>query len=181
LLVQETRPRLRELTQIIQAFVSILSHAQNTELAAIPVPLQLIRAWVHLVLALVKADGESSNVGYYLGQGHLDFAIALIKEGMAEVMQALPSGDLLSNEVLLPMDVVSLLSLKLLQDSTGALPNIDKTYSEYLHAMVQISSYISAIIPTALLTYYSRTMKSRPSPQTAPSSIAPTCSSKRHP
>lgn len=51
-------------------------------------------------------------------------------------MQTFPGGDLLSKEVILPMDIVSLLSLKLLQDSTGALPNIDRTYSEYLHALV---------------------------------------------
>jgi hypothetical protein len=87
---------------------------------------------------MIKA-GEDSSDWEYLGRGHFDFATTLIKEGMAEVMQALPGGDLLSKEVILPMDIVSLLSLKLLQDTTGASPNIDRTYSEYLHALVPIS------------------------------------------
>jgi hypothetical protein len=127
-----TKLALRELTQQIQSFTNILSHAQPLERAGITIPIQLIRAWVHLVMALVKA---SSNARSW--HTHMDVAKALIKEGMGEVIQALPSEDLLAREVVLPMEVVSLLSLKLLRDSTGLYPNLDMIYSEYLNALVR--------------------------------------------
>lgn len=124
------RGMLRKLTQEIQSFTNVLSHAQPIERAGITVPLQLIRAWAHLVMALVKANNKSWR------WPHLEFADSLIKEGMVEVMQGLPGEDLLSKEVVLPMEIVSLLSLRLLQDSTGVFPNLDMTYSEYLNALV---------------------------------------------
>jgi hypothetical protein len=129
--VSSTRDALRELTQEIQSFTNIISHAQPVERASITVPIQLIRAWIYLLLGLAKATKKmvTRNTHFYN-------AMDLLKEGMAEVMQALPSDDLLAREVVLPMEVVSLLSLKLLQDTTGTFPNLDTTYSEYLNALV---------------------------------------------
>jgi hypothetical protein len=125
---------LRALTKDIQSFTNIISHAQPLERANITIPIQLIRAWIYLILALAKSTKKTIT-----RNGHFDNAQDLIKEGMAEVMQALPSEDLLAREVVLPMEVVSLLSLKLLQDTTGTFPNLDTVYSEYLNALV--SSY----------------------------------------
>ncbi|OIW34428.1 hypothetical protein CONLIGDRAFT_566188 [Coniochaeta ligniaria NRRL 30616] len=125
-----TRASLRELTQEIQSFANIISHAQPLERASISVPIQLIRAWIYLLLALAKATKKTM-----IRNSHFDNAKDLIKEGMAEVVQALPSEDLLAREVVLPIEVVSLLSLKLLQDTTGPYPNLDTVYSEFLNAL----------------------------------------------
>ncbi|KAH8905061.1 hypothetical protein BR93DRAFT_945996 [Coniochaeta sp. PMI_546] len=128
--VLQTRIALRELTQELQSFTNIISHAQPLERASLTVPIQLNRAWIYLILALAKATRKSM-----VRNAHFDNAKDLIKEGMAEVMQALPSEDLLAREVVLPLEIVSLLSLKLLQDTTGTYPNLDTIYSEYLNAL----------------------------------------------
>ncbi|KAB5551293.1 hypothetical protein GE09DRAFT_168424 [Coniochaeta sp. 2T2.1] len=127
--VGDARSALRELTQHIQSFANIISHAQPLERASLTVPIQLIRAWIYLLLALAKATKKATS------NNHFDNARELLKEGMAEVMQNLPSEDLLAREVVLPMELVSLLSLKLLQDTTGTYPNLDTIYSEYLNAL----------------------------------------------
>ena len=131
--VEHARSALRELAQQIQSFSNIISHAQPLERACLTVPIQLIRAWIYLLLALAKATKKVTS------NNHFDNARELIKEGMAEVMQNLPSEDLLAREVVLPMELVSLLSLKLLQDTTGTYPNLDTIYSEYLNALVSLS------------------------------------------
>jgi len=129
--VTYTRVELRELTQEIQSFTNIVSHAQPLERANIEVPIQLIRAWIYVLLALAKATNKTTR-----WVAHFDNAKGLLKEGMAEVMQALPSEDLLAREVVQPTEVVTLLSLKLLEDTTGTYPNLDTVYSEYLNALV---------------------------------------------
>lgn len=137
--VLQTRIALRELTQELQSFTNIISHAQPLERASLTVPIQLNRAWIYLILALAKATRKSM-----VRNAHFDNAKDLIKEGMAEVMQALPSEDLLAREVVLPLEIVSLLSLKLLQDTTGTYPNLDTIYSEYLNALVSQSPLSSS-------------------------------------
>lgn len=129
--IPDTRTHLRELTQAIQSFTNIIAHAQPLERAMIAVPIQLIRAWVHLIMALIKANNMMKSWSL-----HMDLVQTLIKEGMVEVMQALPAEDLLSKEVVLPMEIVSLLCLKLLEDSTGTFPDLDMTYTEYINALV---------------------------------------------
>jgi hypothetical protein len=126
-----TRSALRDLTQDIQSFTNIILHAQPLERANIKVPVQLLRAWIYILLALAKATKKTMA-----RNAHFDIARDLLREGMAEVMMALPSEDLLSREVVLPMEIVSLLSLKLLRDTTGAYPNIDAVYSECFDALV---------------------------------------------
>lgn len=128
----QTRVALRELTQQIQSFTNILSHAQPMERASITVPIELFRAWIYLLIALAKAAKNS-----FVRLTQFEDAKDLIKDGMEEVIEALPGDDLLAREVVLPMEIVSLLCLRLLQDTTGAYPNLDAIYSEYLDALVR--------------------------------------------
>lgn len=125
------RDTLRSLAQEIQAFNNIVSHAEQSERARTTIPLQLLRAWAHLVMALVRANTKICQYNM-----HMEHATKLIKQGMAEVVHSFSGDDLLSKEVVLPMEIVSLLSMKLLQDVTGVFPNLDTIYSEYLNALV---------------------------------------------
>lgn len=52
----------------------------------------------------------------------------------------LPTQDLLSNAVIQPMELLALVSSKLLQDSTGTYSSINDTYSDYLKGLVSISN-----------------------------------------
>jgi hypothetical protein len=80
-----------------------------------------------LIYSTSSSDGWSE---------HSEVAQKLIKDGIGEVMDSLGNESLLNRAVLLPMEIVSLLSLQLLQDSTGSYPNLGATYSEYLDALV---------------------------------------------
>lgn len=135
LVVPLVRSYLRKLTQAIQSFKNILSHAQPLERASITVPDGLIRAWLHLLMAMIY-----SSQGAFAWTEHSEVARTLIKGGMAEVIEEMAGESLLKKVVILPMEVVSLVTLKLLQDSTGVYPNIGTTYSEYLDALVRTDS-----------------------------------------
>ena len=134
--VPAVRSYLRKLTQVIQSFRGTLSHAQPIDRATITVPDGLIRSWLHLLMALIY-----SSQGSYSWVDHGEVAQNLVKEGMAEVMEGLSRESLLNKAAILPMEIVSLLSMKLYQDSTGTCPNIGATYSEYLNSLV--SAYFS--------------------------------------
>lgn len=133
LVVPTIRSYLRKLTQAIQSFRDILCHAQPLERANITVPDELIRAWLHLLMALIY-----SAQGAFSWNDHSEIARTLIKKGMEEVIEGMATESLLKRAVVLPLEIVSLVSLKLLEDATGAYPNIGATYSEYLDALVRI-------------------------------------------
>lgn len=130
--VPAVRTYLRNLTQAIQSFKNILSHAEPLERAGIKVPDELIRAWMHLLMALIY-----STQGAQAWRDHLEIVLSLIKTGMEGVIDGMTSDSLLDKVVVLPLEIVSLLSLKLLEDSTGTYPNIRATYSEYLDSLVR--------------------------------------------
>ncbi|KAI0022440.1 hypothetical protein F4780DRAFT_777811 [Xylariomycetidae sp. FL0641] len=119
------RPRV---LQRIQSFQSIMSNAPTTARTRVAVPDSLVRAWLHLILALVQSTSNKETSD----ENHIYVADALIKKGLGEIMDNLPTGDLLRHFVVQPMDIVALLSEKLIRDSTGQYPNISDTYSEYL-------------------------------------------------
>ncbi|KAI1142915.1 hypothetical protein F5Y05DRAFT_408368 [Hypoxylon sp. FL0543] len=124
------RATLRGFTRVIQSFQDILSHAPASLRTKVEVPDDLVRAWLHLVVALVQAslNEEAWNE-------NIAVAEALMRRGMDEIMDELPTDDLLSRSVVQPMDLVALVSLKLLQDSTGTYSSINGTYSDYLKGL----------------------------------------------
>ncbi|KAI0117112.1 hypothetical protein F4814DRAFT_415281 [Daldinia grandis] len=124
------RSTLRGLTRVTQSFQDILSHAPASLRTKVEVPDSLVRAWLHLVIALIQAsqNDEAWNE-------NINVAEALIRRGMDDIMDGLPTEDLLSSSVIQPMELVTLISLKLLQDSTGAYSSIDNTYSDYLKGL----------------------------------------------
>ncbi|KAI0852613.1 hypothetical protein F5Y00DRAFT_176805 [Daldinia vernicosa] len=124
------RSTLRGLTRVIQSFQDILSHTPAALRTKVEVPDSLVRAWLHLVIALIQAsqNDEAWNE-------NINVAEALIRRGMDDIMDGLPTEDLLSSSVIQPMELVTLISLKLLQDSTGTYSSINDTYSNYLKGL----------------------------------------------
>ncbi|KAM0622089.1 hypothetical protein ACHAQG_005906 [Verticillium nonalfalfae] len=71
----------------------------------------------------------------------LSFAISLIQSGMAETIDSLSSFRLAGKVTVLPMDLISLMSIRLLSDVTGKHPSASETYLEYLQGLeAQITS-----------------------------------------
>lgn len=50
----------------------------------------------------------------------------------------LPAEDLLSSSIVQPMELVALVSMNLLQGSTGTYSSISNTYSDYLKGLVSL-------------------------------------------
>ncbi|OTA69317.1 hypothetical protein K449DRAFT_428757 [Hypoxylon sp. EC38] len=125
--VYSLRSTLRGFTRVIQSFQGILSHAPASLRTKVEVPDDLVRAWLHLVIALIQAslNEEAWNENMIVAE-------ALMRRGMANIMDELSTEDLLSRSVVQPMELVALVSLRLLQDSTGTYSSINNTYSDYL-------------------------------------------------
>lgn len=177
--VHGLRSSLRGMTRVIQSFQDIVSHAPAPIRTRVEVPDSLIRAWLHLVMAIIQA-----SLGEFWTENMM-VAEALIRSGMNDIskyiilvqfywevfvacrnpsrlrvtlqytyyagtylvriltsieVDEIPTEDLglLPSSVLQPMDLVALVSLKLLQDSTGKYPSIDDTYSDYLKGLVSL-------------------------------------------
>lgn len=129
-LIQPLRSTLRGLTRVIQSFQEIMSHTPVHLRSKIEVPDGLVRAWLHLVMALVQA-----SVSDEAWNENMNVAEALVRRGMNDIMDELPAEDLLSSSIVQPMELVALVSMKLLQDSTGTYSSIDNTYSDYLKGL----------------------------------------------
>ncbi|GKT48103.1 uncharacterized protein ColSpa_08284 [Colletotrichum spaethianum] len=124
------RRLLRQLALPVIAFKSILSCAEPTDRLDIDVPLDLIRAWLHLVMGLIYAGHET-----HMWEDHLDVADSLVKSGMKHIMERLSNLNLLERSSVLPLEVVSLISYGLLANTPGKYAGITDTYSEYLRAL----------------------------------------------
>ncbi|OHW93088.1 Mg2+ transporter [Colletotrichum incanum] len=124
------RRLLRQLALPVIAFKSILSCAEPTDRLEIDVPLDLIRAWLHLVMGLIYASHET-----HMWEDHLDVADSLVKSGMKHIMERLSNLNLLERSSVLPLEVVSLISYDLLANTPGKYVGITDTYSEYLRAL----------------------------------------------
>ncbi|KAJ5010530.1 hypothetical protein K4K57_007044 [Colletotrichum sp. SAR 10_99] len=124
------RKALRQLALPVMAFKSILSHAEPTDRLEIDVPIDLIRAWLHLVMGLIYASHET-----HMWEDHLDVADSLVKSGMKQIMERLSNLKLLERSSVLPMEVVSLIGYGLLSNTSEKYAGISDTYSEYLRAL----------------------------------------------
>ncbi|KAI5927644.1 hypothetical protein F4810DRAFT_648688 [Camillea tinctor] len=129
-IIHQIKSTTRETTRIIQSFQAIVSQAPPEIRNKIEVPDGLIRAWLHLIMALIQAP---SNREVWIE--NMNVSEALIRKGMNEIMDDIPTSSLLEYSVVQPMELVALLSFKLLHDSTGKLPSINETYSEYLKGL----------------------------------------------
>lgn len=118
------------------AFKSILSHAEPTDRLHIDVPLDLIRAWLHLVMGLIYASHDT-----HMWEDHLEVTDSLVKSGMKHVMERLSHLKLLERSSVLPLEVVSLISYGLLSNTSGKYAGISDTYSEYLRALVSLALF----------------------------------------
>ncbi|KAL3306236.1 mg2+ transporter [Colletotrichum asianum] len=124
------RKALRQLALPVMAFKSILSHAEPTDRLEIDVPIDLIRAWLHLVMGLIYASLET-----HMWEDHLDVADSLVKSGMKHIMERLSNLRLLDRSSVLPLEVVSLIGYGLLSNTSEKYAGISDTYSEYLRAL----------------------------------------------
>ncbi|KAK7423282.1 hypothetical protein QQX98_001072 [Neonectria punicea] len=128
--VSEIRTLLRSFTPILIAFQNVISHASEEERAAIELPREFVTAWLYAVMAMVY--GSQDNHAWYFRTSRLR---DLTELGMKKLMHWLPDKSLLKRTSLLPLEVLSLVTLGLLQDQVGKSDDICETYSQYLNSL----------------------------------------------
>ncbi|KAL7926663.1 hypothetical protein ACQKWADRAFT_281025 [Trichoderma austrokoningii] len=125
----EVKSALWQLTRDIQSFQSIMSFAGKEDRATIELPRELVTAWLHIVFGLIY----SSHTPDWFN--HMAKARSLMKGGMQKMIQGISSQNLLEKAVMLPMEVMSLITLNLLRDDVGKYDNVCDTYSLYLNSL----------------------------------------------
>lgn len=94
-------------------------------------PKELVEAWIHLLMGLIYRPTNFDR-----SDRLVDDAKNLMNSGMVAVVHALSEKPLLDSAVVLPQELLSLLSLKLLQDTTVGMPDIGECYFTCLYTMV---------------------------------------------
>ncbi|KAK3987253.1 hypothetical protein QBC44DRAFT_246283 [Cladorrhinum sp. PSN332] len=124
---------LQQLTPDLPTFNEVFVHADVKERAKIKTPSLLLDAWVHIVLGLVNRRDEDRM--YQLSSTAAGRS-GLMYQGMTEMLRALSDQELYDRSMVLPLELVSLISMKLLNDITPGLPGgIRETYSSYLDSI----------------------------------------------
>lgn len=123
----------------IMAFNEIFAHAQDSDRAKIQTPMVLVDAWMHLILALATCLTNA-----FRSQELMRKASAELKQGLEAMMDAiLGPGTLHKHAVVLPLDLMYLMSMRLLRDVTSGLPDIGDTYWSHLLSIVSTASLTS--------------------------------------
>lgn len=163
------RTTLRDFTQEVQAFLNVLSQASAEEVSQIALPREFVTAWLYVVMAMVF--GAADEIVWH---SRFVRASSLIIQGMEKVMQGLSDVNLLERATVLPLEVLSLITMGLLKDQVGKHDDICETYSQYLNSLVN-SDYSPSVNPADL----SRKLPSPQNHQIGPISIASTLSSRK--
>lgn len=125
------RKALRSIARQIFLFQQVMSHAPAPNKTGIEIPAQLLQAYIYFVLAIVQ-----TSVGTDLHRSHMSAVSSLLQAGMRAMLKSFSPASLLTYSSILPTDVLSLISLGLLNDLTGPYPSINSVYSEWIKTLV---------------------------------------------
>ncbi|PQE19705.1 mg2+ transporter protein [Rutstroemia sp. NJR-2017a BVV2] len=115
----------------LTAWSDLLSHAKASDHTRIKAPNEFLQAWLHLLMGFIYLSKENHHRSY----DFISSAETLIDRGLKTIIQSLSKRNLLESSVVLPLELVSLMSLKLLQSITPGHPDITKTYSSYIDSI----------------------------------------------
>jgi hypothetical protein len=172
--VTDIRNCLRSISQDVLAFEEIFSTANVQEQGRIDVPQQLVTAWLHVLSGLLCAVARTE--GWRI---HLAKAGILISQSLSDIVQDMPSGQLLEKASMLPMEVLSLLTMELLKDKVGKSDDIGDTYSQYLSSIVRGPAVSTVFLITLIALTARRTPISRRNRRTDRTSTESSSSSRR--
>ena len=128
---------LENLARKLRTFQGLFSQASPSERARINIPEALWKAWMHLVMSVVLFISDSP-----LWLQHLATTLTLVDEGMRTVTREATVYSLLGASVLLPLELSSIISLRLLRDVTGGHQDILETYQQYMKGLVLVLAIV---------------------------------------
>lgn len=127
--ISEIKNALWQLTQDIPSFQDIMAFSGKEDRAAMTLPHELVTAWLHIVFGLIYSTYAPD---WY---SHMMKARQLMRDGMQKMIQGVSNENLLDKAVMLPTEILSLITLNLLRDDVGKYDDICDTYSLYLNLL----------------------------------------------
>ncbi|KAI1065854.1 hypothetical protein LB507_000357 [Fusarium sp. FIESC RH6] len=124
------RTSLRYLTRDLFALQNILAHSSKEERAEVELPTDFSKAWLYIVMAMVYSSKEDLK-----WNSRMKRAETLIDKGSKKLLQGLGGENLLDKAAVLPLEVLSLITMGLLRDQVGRSDDICDTYSQYLNSL----------------------------------------------
>ncbi|KAF4997797.1 hypothetical protein FGRMN_3635 [Fusarium graminum] len=129
-IVSRIRTYLRDLTRSLVAFQNVITHSSKEERTDAEPPSEFTKAWLYLTMAMIYGSNDDPkwNTRMYRAED-------LIDRGSKKFIQGLSDRDLLEKAAVLPLEVLSLVTMGLLQDQVGKSDDICDTYSQYLNSL----------------------------------------------
>ena len=103
-------------------------------------PNELVTAWLHIVFGLIYSTYAPD------WQSHMIKARQLMRDGMQKLIQGISNDNLLDKAVMLPTEIMSLITLNLLHDDVGKYDDIGDTYSLYLNLLVCVFVSLARVV-----------------------------------
>ncbi|GAB1317897.1 Mg2+ transporter [Madurella fahalii] len=128
--MRHLRSELQRLCVRMQTFSEIFSRLQRQDRVKLAVPKELVQGWIHLLMSVIYLPRDRDKTEQLIDDGK-----TLIKNGMSAVVQSLSEQPLLDHSVVMPLELVSMISLRLLQDITLGMPDMYDCYSSHLDAL----------------------------------------------
>lgn len=139
--VPAVRSFMRDAARRYQHIQNLMGQVHPDSRAKVVIPDGLVKSWIHTLMGLIYATQDSQ-----VWEEHLEEAARLVSQGLDEIAGSLIGhGELLKQSAILPLEIVSLVSIRLLQDVTYGAPSISGTYSEYLESLVSYIRQLSNI------------------------------------
>ncbi|KLO86143.1 uncharacterized protein Y057_14060 [Fusarium fujikuroi] len=125
------RVSLRDLTRSLLALQNLVIHSSDQERAEVEMPPEFSKAWLYITMAIVYGSKDDPKC-----DDRMRRAEELIATGSKKLVQGFGDNNLLEKAIVLPLEVLSLITMGLLQDQVGKADDICDTYSQYLGSLV---------------------------------------------
>ncbi|KAF5700260.1 hypothetical protein FGLOB1_10898 [Fusarium globosum] len=126
------RVSLRDLTRSLLALQNLVIHSSDQEQAEVEMPPEFSKAWLYITMAIVYGSKDDRKC-----DDRMRRAEVLIATGSKKLVQGFGDNNLLEKAIVLPLEVLSLITMGLLQDQVGKSDDICDTYSQYLGSLIE--------------------------------------------
>ncbi|KAI8684106.1 hypothetical protein NCS57_00076100 [Fusarium keratoplasticum] len=128
--LNDVRTSLRNFTQDLFAFQTIMAYSTEDDRVGVDLPPEFSTAWLYVVMGMIYGSKDD-----FTWNSRINRAKDLVEKGSKKLLQGLSNKSLLDRASVLPLEVLSLVTMGLLQDQVGKSDDICDTYSQYLNSL----------------------------------------------
>lgn len=108
-----------------------MAYSTEEERVGVDLPPEFSTAWLYIVMGMIYGSKDD-----FTWNSRISRAKDLVEKGSKKLLQGLSNKSLLDRASVLPLEVLSLVTMGLLQDQVGKSDDICDTYSQYLNSLV---------------------------------------------